>query len=107
MLQLTQAYTTRPVRFLELWEWRGWRIKVYGIAAQAEYPPEALVQAAKEVARQRLPQPALSEKRYGVGYLIVHEGADGDYALVDWWTDQDIVQHHLYGAPKGHSGGSG
>lgn len=104
MLQLTQAYTTRPVRFLELREWQGWRIKVYGIAAQAEYPSEALVQAAKEVARQRLPQPAISEKRYGVGYLIAHEGADGDYALVDWWTDQDIVQHHLYGAPKGHSG---
>lgn len=104
MLQLKQGYTTRPVRFLALWEWHGWRMKVYGISARAEYPPEALVQAAKEIARQRLPQPAVSDRHYGVGYVIIHDGEGGDYVFVDWWSDKDIVQHHLYGAPKGHAG---
>jgi hypothetical protein len=104
MLRLEHPYTTRPVRFLEWWEWHGWRIKVYGISARAEHPPEALVQTAREIAREKLPQPAVSESHYGVGYLIVHEGESGDYVLVDWWSNQDIVQHHLYGAPKGHEG---
>jgi hypothetical protein len=104
MLRLDHTYTTRPVRFLELWEWQGWRMKVYGISAHGQYPPEALVQAAKEIARQRLPQPAVSDKHYGVGYLVIHDGEHGDYVLVDWWSDQDIVQHHLYGALKGHAG---
>ena len=104
MIQLDHPYTRRPVRFLELWEWQGWRIKIYGISALAEYPSEELVQAAREIARQRLPQPAISDRHYGVGYLIVHEGVDGDYVLVDWWFDQDIVQHHSYGALKGHAG---
>lgn len=47
MLRFDQPYTPRPVRLLELWEWQGWRIKVYGISAQGEHPSEALVQAAK------------------------------------------------------------
>jgi hypothetical protein len=104
MIQLDHPYVRRPVRFLELWEWQGWRIKVYGIAARAPYPSEELVEVAREIAKERLPQPAISDRHYGVGYLVVHEGADGDYVLVDWWSDQDILQHHLYGAPKGHAG---
>jgi hypothetical protein len=104
MIQLDHPYQTRAARFLELWEWQGWRIKVYGLATQSEYPAEALVQAAKEIAQQRLPQPAISDHHYGLAYMIVHEGETGDYVIVDWWFDQDIVQHHLYGAPKGHNG---
>jgi hypothetical protein len=104
VLHLDHSYRTRPVRFLELWQWRGWRMKVYGISARAETPPEALVWEAKEIARGRLPQPAVTDDRYGVGYLIVHDGENGDYVLVDWWSNQDIVQHHPYGAPKGRPG---
>ena len=29
----SEPYQTRPVRFLELWTWQGWRMKVYGISA--------------------------------------------------------------------------
>jgi hypothetical protein len=101
MLRFDQPYTPRPVRLLELWEWQGWRVKVYGISAQGEHPSEVLVQAAKRGAQQRLPQPAFSVKHYGVAYMIIYDGSRGDYVSVDWWSDQDILQHHLYGAPKG------
>ncbi|HTI14552.1 MAG TPA: hypothetical protein VL461_08300 [Dictyobacter sp.] len=101
MIQFTQPYKKRPIRFLELWESHGWRIKIYGISTQAEYPPDTLVQTAKKIAQQQLPQPAVTDKYYGIAYIIVHEGENGDYVLVDWWYDQDIVQHHNYGAPKG------
>ncbi len=103
-MQLDEAYKPRSARFLELWEWQGWRIKVYGLAAQAECPSDALVQAAREIAQQQLPLPAISDGRYGVAYLIIHEGMQGDYVLVDWWTAGGIVQHHVYGALKGHEG---
>ncbi|QBD77011.1 isochorismatase [Ktedonosporobacter rubrisoli] len=104
MLQNEQAYKPRPARFLELWEWQGWRVKIYGLAAQAEYPSAALVQAAKKIAERQLPLPAVAEDRYGIAFMIVHEGTEGDYVLVDWWTAGGIVQHHLYGAMKGHNG---
>jgi hypothetical protein len=88
-------------QFLELWEWCGWRIKVYGITIHGHPPPLELLEATKARARDRLPLPAVNHDRYGVGYMIVHEGAVGDYGFINWWCLQDIVQHHMYGAPKG------
>lgn len=90
-------YRARPVRFLELWRHEGWRVKVYGIAARGERPRPELVEAAKAVAAQCLPQPAGGDGRYGVGFLTVHDGADGTWALVDWWADGNLLYHRLYG----------
>ncbi len=80
------AYQPRSARFLEQWEWQGWRVRVNGLAAYADSPTVELVQAAKRISQQRLPLPAVAEGRYGVAYLVVHEGRDTDFVLVDWWT---------------------
>jgi len=32
MFKLIQSYKPRQIRFLELWEESGWRMKVYGIS---------------------------------------------------------------------------
>jgi hypothetical protein len=103
-IEVSEPYCPRSIGFLELWEVRGWRVKIYGIAKAGETPAPALVEAAKRIAAERLPEKALGPQHYGVAFIIIHEGANGDYVLVDWWSDQDIVQHHLYGAPKGHGG---
>ncbi len=97
-IQVSQTpYQTRSVRFLEIWDWMGWRIKVYGL----NNPSPALIEATKIKARERLPIPAVNGERYGVGYMIVHAGAVGDYGFINWWCLEDIVQHHMYGARKG------
>jgi hypothetical protein len=75
MLRFDQPYPPRPVRLRELWEWQGWRVKVYGISAQGEHPSEVLVQAAKRGAQQRLPQPAFSVKHYRVASMIIYDGS--------------------------------
>ena len=90
-------YRTRPVRFLDLWQHEGWRVKVYGIAARGERPRPELVEAAKSVAAQCLPRPAGGDGRYGVAFLTVHDGADGTWALVDWWANGNLLYHRLYG----------
>ena len=96
-----QPYQTRRVRFVELWEWQDWRMKLYGISAVSALPSQIRIDEVKRLAQQRLPQPAIADDHYGVGYLIVHEGMAGDYGFVNWWWGEDIVQHHLYGAQKG------
>jgi hypothetical protein len=35
-------------------------------------------------------------------FMVIHDGIQGDYVFVGWWSDQNILQHHLYGATKGH-----
>ena len=59
------------------------------------------------VASERLPTPAVkigkakddkgvSDDRYGVAILIVHEGREGVFALVSWWVGENMLQHHVY-----------
>lgn len=99
MVQLVGAYRARPIRFLELWEESGWRMKVYWISYQGPEAKPKLVAAAKQVARQQLPQPAVTPSRYGVGFLGVHEGRGLNFVFVDWWADENELHHHWYSSP--------
>lgn len=93
---LRDAYRLRHVRFLELWEAVGWRLKVYGISLSRLTPSDALVRAAKSMARGHLPVPAVTDHRYGVGFLGVHEGDGSNLVFLDWWADVNELRHHVF-----------
>jgi prepilin-type processing-associated H-X9-DG protein len=101
MFTLQEPYKPRPIRFLELWQESGWRMKVYGIAYNRDLPRRELVEAAKRVARQRLPQPAITSNRYGAGFLGIHDGRGANFVFVDWWADENELHHHVYISPAG------
>ena len=96
VFELREPYRPRPVRFLEEWRHAGWRLKVYGIAYGRELPRAGLVETAKRIARERLPQPAEGGGRYGVGFLGVHDGRGANFVFVDWWADENELHHHVY-----------
>lgn len=98
-MKLQEPYRTRAIRFLGLWNANGWRLKVYGIAYRGERPGSDVVAAAKTIAIAALPQPPHTEGRYGVGFLIIHEGRDGYWVLLDWWEHECVVHHKLFEAP--------
>lgn len=100
-IEISGTYEPRPVRFLEMWQPGDWQIKVYGISARQERPPASLVAVAKELALKELPIPAVTGNRYGVGFLIVHQGGDGNYVLVDWWVGENMLKNHVFAAPTG------
>jgi len=97
---LPSGYTPRPVRFLELWRPGEWTVKVYGISAKGERPDPDLVSTGKELAVRQLPVPAAAGNRYGVGIVIVHEGEDGNYVLVNWWMGENMLHNHVYHASR-------
>jgi hypothetical protein len=102
MIHLEKPYETRPVRFLGIFEHEGWRLKVYGISALEETPASELLDAIKFVATSVLPQPAVTDERYGVGFLYAHQGQNGGgYASVNWWADENELHHHQFEAPPG------
>jgi prepilin-type processing-associated H-X9-DG protein len=74
----------------------GWRIKVYGIAYGRPEPRPELVDAGRAVARERLPRPAVTETRYGVGFLGIHDGRGANFVFVDWWERENELHHHVY-----------
>lgn len=96
-LELSEPYAERPTEFVELWEHDGWRVKVYGVAhGRAAARPE-LVETAKRIAAERLPR--AGDDNYGVGFVGVHDGRGGNWIFVDWWSDENVLHHHLYHAP--------
>lgn len=103
MIKLRGPYKKRPVRFLHLAEYRGWRIKVYGIryevgGSEVEPDPQ-IVKMAQEAMLAHLPQPAVNDTRYGIGFLIIHQGQDRNWLLLDWWYDQEILKQYLFSSP--------
>ena len=100
MFHLQEPYHPRPIRFLELWQHAGWRLKLYGIAYRRDLPRPELIDAARAVARQRLPQPAAEQSRYGVGFLGVHDGRGACFVFVDWWANENELFHHVYVSPS-------
>ena len=99
MFKLQEPYEPRPIRFLELWEYAGWRMKVYSIAYGRESARTALIDAAKVVAQQRLPLPAVTNTRYGAGFLGVHDGRGANFVFVDWWANENELFHYPYSSP--------
>ena len=96
MFQLIEPYRARSIRFLELWRHLGWRIKLYGIAYEKELPEANLVSAVKRIAAEKLPQPAIGQGRYGIGFAGVHEGRGANFIFLDWWADENELHHHVY-----------
>ena len=69
-----EPYLKRPVKFLKQVNSGNWRIKVYGISAKSESLPEELFNEGVSTVLPHLPEPPMSEDRYGVGFLIIHQG---------------------------------
>ena len=100
MITLQEPYAPRPVRFLELWEDNGWRLKLYGLAYQTPAIRPELVPLAKDLARSRLRQSAGGWPHYQVGFVGIHDGRGAVFIFVDFWADENELHHHVYVAPK-------
>jgi hypothetical protein len=98
IISLREPYKTRSIRFLELWEADGWRLKVYGIAYAREYPASALTESAKQRARTYLPR--IDQQHYGVGFIGIHEGRGSNFVFVDWWAEENELHHHVFVSPS-------
>jgi hypothetical protein len=100
LIKLQEPYATRPIRFLELWQEPGWRLKVYGIAYGRQQPRQDLVEAAKTVIQPRLRQSADDGNHYGVGFVGVHDGRGANFVFFDYWADENELHHHVYVSPS-------
>lgn len=94
--ELSEPCRRRPVRFLELLESGGWRLKVYGIAYGRPEPRPELLEAARALAVEAFPSPAEGGGRYGVGYLGVHDGRGADFVFADWWAEENELHHRVF-----------
>lgn len=98
-------YVGRPTEYVDQVERGGWRLKVYSISATSLPLSGELVSMGIDKVLPHLPQPAVTEQRYGVGFLIIHHGTIRNWYLLDWWEQEDIIHHKLFSSPL-HNPGS-
>jgi len=97
------AYVPRPMAPGDLWQIDGFRLKTYAIGLPGAAPPgDPLRAAARREAEARLPQAALAEgEAHGLGFVILHEGAQGVWLLMHWWAHREICCGRLSRADPG------
>jgi len=98
-MHIFDPYDMRPTKFVDQVNSEGWRIKVYGISRKPLPIPKEIVSEGVNYVLSHLPQPAITEHRYGVGFLIIHHGTMRNWYLLDWWEKEDIIHHKLFSSP--------
>ncbi len=86
-------YKPRKVEFRQLLTVSDWTIKVYTITHRASFAAETIL----ENALAQLPtwlekSKALKFPTYKIAFLIVHEGRDGVWTLINWWRGGEMLQ---------------
>jgi hypothetical protein len=56
------------------------------------------------IAQERLPCPAVTDDRYGVGFVGAHDGRGANFVFVDWWAAEDELHHHTWLSSKEEPG---
>jgi len=101
-IQVSQRYHPREVRAHGIWETGEWRWKAYSIRHQERAEAgEEFFEWLRLLAMERASAHPPDSTVYGVGFLIAHSGRYGDYALIQWWGDEDMLYNSVYVAPPG------
>ena len=103
VMKLQETHQPRPIRFLDLWEISGFRMKVYGIAYRRDLPRSKFIKAARKIAEHRLKESASKTNHYGTGYIGIHDGRGAAFVFIDWWADENELHHHVYVFPADKS----
>lgn len=88
---------TEPLGVLEV---AGWSVKLTAITADDRLPDDGEVAAAVRAVERHLPQPARTESRPGVAFVIVHRGAEALWVILGRW-ELDILYHRTFRAGLG------
>lgn len=86
-------YKRREVTFLKILKSGDWNIKMYGINLKnlANKSIELFI-------KSKLPSPALTQNRYGMGFLILHKGVVANWVMLNWWGYEDVVHQKIFTA---------
>lgn len=95
-MNIERPYAKRRVRRLSLIKHGDWNLKVYSISIKNSLVSEELVEAVKIQLPQWLRHIDAFSPNDKIGALIIHEGQDGIYILLNWWTDENLMRNQVY-----------
>ena len=82
-----EPYQPPAFRFIELCRFGKWKMKLYGIAGQSEFPRTKLLAAAKKIAATQLAK--FEPNDFYLGFIGVHDGRNAAFIFVDFWGNEN------------------
>ncbi len=96
-MKIKYAYQARPIRFLEILQYEGWSIKLYSISVRNELVSDSdLIYCKSEIPNWLKKSELYNLDTYKVATLIIHEGREGCFAIINWWIDENMLQNFVY-----------
>ena len=96
-MRIKSTYQHRSIRFLKVHQHQQWKIKIYSISHKNEFANNSLVMSAMENLENWL---KLSETTtfdtYHIAILMLHDARDYQFAIINWWIDENMLQHYVY-----------
>ncbi len=87
-----RIYKPRKVEFTRMVTTGGWSIKVYQITCRLKFESEGVLDnAVSNLPRWLEKSKTLGFETYRAAFLIVHEGRDGVWTLLNWWTGGEML----------------
>jgi len=90
-----RPFSPRLVRFHQILEGEGWRLKLYSISHDGSEIDWARFSPGLSLARAELPA-AEAPGRPGLGFVIVHQGLTGDYVVASWWDHENELPTRVF-----------
>lgn len=92
-----KPYRPRKIQYSECYHLGAWTVKIYTIAKEDHY----MAQAHYETAKQQLPvwlalKNGFNDDHHHCAFLIVHQGKEGVFAIVNWWVDEEMLNTHVF-----------
>lgn len=92
-----QIYQPRKIEFERLAVIDDWNIKVYTITPRREFESKiALENAIAKLPKWLEKSKTLGFETYRSAFLIVHEGRDGIWSLVNWWLGGNMLHSKTF-----------
>jgi hypothetical protein len=89
-----EPYKPRAFRFIEFFRFRKWRMKLYGITSDGEFPRTELLAAAKKIAATELAK--FEPNDFYLGFIGAHDGRNAAFIFVDFWGNENELFHRVF-----------
>lgn len=96
-MQINSPYKKRPIRFLRIIQHKDWKIKLYSISLYNEFVSNENIEVSISNLDNWLSKCETNQlKTYSMATLILHEGKEGCFAIINWWIDENMLQNFVY-----------
>ena len=91
------SYRPRQAKFIKVHQAHNWRVKLYTLTLNEQFLSHDILDRALDKVPLWI-ENKLSSKlsNYNIACLIVHEGREGVFSILNWWVDENMLKNQVF-----------